>query len=144
MGDKIVRDPEYIKYIENGDSAAVLAVKSCATELPLRDIWIEIKTHDGVKTEIYIEEKGKKKHKRTLWSFSQIEFYMYPRITKRIDYTECETEDEKNRLTWKIATTDIEKCKRQKVKGKHCVLGIRSIWSYENKHYEYEAISYKK
>ena len=89
-------DPEYISYLQNGDSAAVFIVRDIVKSVNTSGMWIDILSTSGGKNEY-----GK-------WDFSSISIELFPRKIKPV-YPEYSSIADKKYITWKTANEDISK-----------------------------------
>ena len=89
-------DPEYISYLQNGDSAAVFIVRDIVKSVNTSGMWIDILSTSGGKNEY-----GK-------WDFSSITIELFPRKIKPV-YPEYSSIADKKYITWKTANEDISK-----------------------------------
>lgn len=96
MKNKKSYSPEYISYVENGESAAVFITRDIAKDVPTNGMWVDIVDSD---------QKGRKDGR---WDFNYFIAELFPRKTKPV-YPEHASEDEKKYITWLTAHEDIEK-----------------------------------
>lgn len=102
-------DPEYISYLQNGDSAAVFIVRDIVKSVNTSGMWIDILSTSGGKNEY-----GK-------WDFSSITIELFPRKIKPV-YPEYSSIADKKYITWKTANEDISKQRKKGYKGKRFVI----------------------
>lgn len=94
-------DPEYIRYVEHGDSAAVYIVRDIVTAIDTTNKWIDVLELDGDRN--YDDQ----------WDFKKIKVEIFPRRIKP-QYTEfCD----KKYLTWKTAHEDMSNQRNSGYKG---------------------------
>lgn len=129
MGEKIIRDAEYMKYIEDGDSAAVLAIKGSDKLISNSKTWIDIEKHDGCR------------ERDNMWTFSKIKLSIFKR-TKNPHYTPAMNERDRQYETWKTANEDIAQQRSKGVKGTRYTVSVKSEWIKTEKRYKYEITSY--
>ena len=102
-------DPEYISYLQNGDSAAVFIVRDIVKSVNTSGMWIDILSTSGGKNEY-----GK-------WDFSSITIELFPRKIKPV-YPEYSSIADKKYITWKTANEDISKQRKKGYKGKRFLI----------------------
>ena len=102
-------DPEYISYLQNGDSAAVFIVRDIVKSVNTSGMWIDILSTSGGKNEY-----GK-------WDFSSITIELFPRKIKPV-YPEYSSIADEKYITWKTANEDISKQRKKGYKGKRFVI----------------------
>lgn len=99
--EKIQYDPEYISYVEHGESAAVFIVRDVVQSINTRGKWVDV-----------LETEGEK-NSDGQWDFKKIRVELFPRKTKPI-YPENASDDEIRYITWQTAHGDIM---AQRIKG---------------------------
>lgn len=103
-------DPDYIRYVESGESAAVFVVRDVVKAVNTRGKWIDI-----VSLSAHIQDEDG-------WAFNWIVAELFPRKTQP-DYSRCITDEDKKYLTWKTAHNDISQQRQEGYKGpKYLVL----------------------
>lgn len=103
-------DPDYIRYVESGESAAVFVVRDVVKAVDTRGKWIDI-----VSLSAHIQDEDG-------WAFNWIVAELFPHKTQP-DYSRCITDEDKKYLTWKTAHDDISQQRQEGYKGpKYLVL----------------------
>lgn len=96
---RIIYPPEYISYIEHGDSAAVFIVRDVVKSINTRGKWIDVLELDGDKN-----YAGR-------WDFKKIQVEIFPRKIKPV-YPEYSDDAEIRYITWETANRDIANQRR--------------------------------
>ena len=102
--NRIQYSPEYINYVESGESAAVFIVRDLVKGINTHNKWIDILDSD----------KEDSDYRR--WNFRSITAEIFPRTIKP-NYPEYASADELKYITWETAHKDIEKQRRSGKEG---------------------------
>jgi hypothetical protein len=111
---RIKYDAEYISYLENGESVAVLIARDMARNVPTAGRWVDVTETKGWK-----RDDGR-------WNFSQIVVELFPRRLHP-DYPEGISDGNKKYITWKTAHEDIEQQRRSGVRGEKYRIHIKLV-----------------
>lgn len=90
--------PEYISYVERGDSAAVFITRDIVNSIDTRKKWIDVVEINAF--DYYDEEDNARK------DFNYFIVELFPRITTP-DYSNVADEEDRKYITWKTAIDDI-------------------------------------
>lgn len=102
--NKVIHDPEYISYVENGESAVVFITRDVVRSINTRGKWIDVIDSEG-------EENSSGR-----WDFKWFVVELFPRQTKPV-YPENCSREEMNYITWQTAHKDIDKLRRKNFHG---------------------------
>ena len=105
MSEKFTYDAEYISYVRNGDSAAVFITRDLVNKIDTSGKWIDV-----INSNIRGRYDGR-------IDFNYFDIELFPRKTKPI-YPQSASKDEIKYITWKTATNDIEKLRKNGYHGK--------------------------
>ena len=94
-------DPEYISYVENGESAAVFITRDVVRAIDTSGKWVDVLSTSG-----YKNNQGR-------WDFSEFTVELFPRKTRPV-YPEYASEDDKKYITWQTAHKDISALRHRK------------------------------
>lgn len=97
-------DPEYISYVENGESAAVFITRDVVRAIDTSGKWVDVLSTSG-----YKNNQGR-------WDFSEFTVELFPRKTRPV-YPEYASEDDKKYITWQTAHKDISALRASGYKG---------------------------
>lgn len=100
----IKHDPEYISYVESGESAAVFITRNICKDIKTGGKWVDVTFIDGFKMN------------NGTWKFNSFEVELFPRITKP-EYSPSMSKEEMKELTWQIAHSDISEQRNKGVTG---------------------------
>ena len=101
---RISYDPEYISYVENGESAAVFIARDVAKDVPTDGKWIDV-----------IETDGRQQADRR-WDFREFTVELFPRRIQPV-YPQYTSDKDRKYITWKTAHDDIAEQRRNGVHG---------------------------
>lgn len=108
---EIKYSPEYISYVEHGDSAIVFITRDIVNAINTRGKWVDVVDSKGRKVfSDYDDEDGYG------WDFEWFIVELFPRQTRPV-YPEYASDSVKKYITWETANKDIEKWKRKGYKG---------------------------
>lgn len=110
-------DPEYIAYVNSGESAAVFIVRDCASDIDCKGQWIDVVELIGDK-----DEYGQ-------WDFKRIRVELFERKIKA-EYPKGADKEERRYITWRTATDDIESQKKEGITGPRYELHpkLKAVW----------------
>ena len=116
---KIKYDAEYIRYVENGESAAVFITRDIVKAINTKGKWIDVLDVAGTKFEYQKLFVGKESYHfelDTAWDFEFFDVELFPRKTNPF-YPEHASDDEKKYITWQTAHEDISLLRSHGYKG---------------------------
>lgn len=121
-------DHDYIAYAKSGESAAVFIMRDISC-VDTGGKWIAISQLETENTEFSFEPEMIRKgqwHTLTYNSIKSFTCELFPRITKP-DYSNCETDEDINYVTWLTATEDIARHRLQGHVGRKYSLKIETV-----------------
>lgn len=131
---KIQYDAEYIRYLENGESAAVFITRDIVKAINTNGKWIDV------------IEMENRKNSYDQWDFKKIVVEIFPRKVHPVYPKEASLE-EKKFITWKTAHNDIDEQRRNGVKGIKYEIIPKLVRKYETPlkpKWSYKILSVKK
>ena len=111
---------QYISFLENGGSAAVLIVRDIVKAIPTQNKWIDILSTKGPQN-----MSGQ-------WSFTEISVELFPR-TIVPQYPEKASEADRKYITWNTATQDIALQRSHGISGEKYRIELRLVNLNRNK-----------
>lgn len=108
---EIKYSPEYISYVEHGDSAIVFITRDIVNEINTNGKWIDVIASSGGRRIFTGKDDAEYR-----WNFDWFIVELFPRQTRPV-YPKYASDSEKKYITWETANEDIAEWRRKGYKG---------------------------
>ncbi len=120
-------DPEYISYVESGESAAVFITRDIVRSIDTTGKWVDV-----LRTKGHRRNVGNDRYVNYKWDFKWIEVELFPRKHRPV-YSSNMTDEQKKYVTWQTATDDIDMLRDKGYVGAKFRIELRLVNENEGK-----------